>query len=272
MRNTFLLLVVAGMAVNVKLANAQTAVQQPITGPAPIVLKAKNVAYTQNFPKVAETGEGLQTVGKALTNLPQGWAFAVRTNSKTKDANAWYAPFSGGGLTTATARGVVSCGKTTDRALGAITGGWVTYPQNIKIGAKFINNTGAAITSLQIEYTGEQWRRFITTSAGGGQPDANPSNHPKSKLSFSYKLDDGTLNDGDWIAVAALDFEGPVTEVQGPLNGNDDTNRAKKTFTLTGLNIPNGATFWIRWEKDSAIDGVTNNDCLAIDDFSLIAK
>ena len=276
----FLLLPVAfTMALNV--SNAQTPVQQPATGPTAISLSTVNVAYKQDFPKVtgvAPDTEGLKSGGTGAnanhTNLPLGWAFSENTNSATDNNNAdgIYVSSSGGG-TTASARGVFSFGtdnNDVDRALGAITGGGDIYVHNIKIGAKFTNNTGETLTSLLIEYIGEQWRRFITVSAGSTAAAANPENFPKSKLSFSYRIADGTLNDGIWTAVTALDFESPIINVNGSLNGNGAANRTKKTFTITGLNIPNGATFWIRWEKDAAVDGVINNDALAVDDFSII--
>gem|GEM_PF-3851441 len=263
----------ASVGILSNIANAQTAIQQPAAGPTTISLTAVNVAYLQNFPRVDDgsTDEGLNASGSGYSHLPIGWAFSERTNNAT-DADGLYSTSSGGSATSATGRSVYSFGTTsanTDRALGAITGGGVANPHNIKIGTKFTNNTEEVVTSLLIKYTGEQWRRFITASAGSGSPDANPGNYAKSKLSFSYRIANGTLNDGTWTAVPSLDFEGPITNTNGAFDGNDAENRIEKNFTITGLNIPDGATFWIRWEKDSGVDGVVNNDALAIDDFSL---
>jgi hypothetical protein len=52
----------------------------------------------------------------------------------------------------------------------------------------------------------------------------------------------------------------------GPLNGNAAANRTPISGTITSLNIPNGATFWIRWAD---LNAASFDDGLAIDDFSL---
>src|SRR5262249_41187409 len=56
---------------------------------------------------------------------------------------------------------------------------------------------------------------------------------------------------------------GPTT---GALDGNAAANRTSINATITGLNIANGATFWIRW---SSIDAGSSDDGLAVDDFCL---
>ena len=53
----------------------------------------------------------------------------------------------------------------------------------------------------------------------------------------------------------------------GALSGNVSPNRAALSFTITGLSIANGATFWLRWADTDLIPGA--DDGLSVDDFSL---
>lgn len=274
MKKTLLILLSAAFGFNV--AKAQTTIQVPAAGPTAISLSAVNVPYTQNFLKVTGVSpdtEGLQSGGSNHTNLPIGWAYSERTKSATTDADGLYGSSNGGGEVNATGRGVFSFGITNtaeDRALGAITGGGTGTVHYINIGVKFANNTGETITSLTVQYTGEQWRRFVAISTGNSPVTDGHGNYPKSKLSFTYRIGDGLLDAGTWIPVTQLDFESPVTNHVGLLDGNIAANREAKSLTISGLNIPNGTTFWLKWRKDSDIEGVGNNDGLAIDDFSLI--
>jgi hypothetical protein len=138
-----------------------------------------------------------------------------------------------------------------DRAFGSLTGADLA---NVKIGAKFLNNTGEPITSLLIEYTGEQWRCGLSGEAG--------------KLLFAYSTDAVEfLNSGTWTNIPDLDFISPQTSSTGTgIDGNETSNRTKISYTLTGLSIPNGSTFWIRWENTSLL---SKTHGLAIDDFLL---
>jgi hypothetical protein len=49
-------------------------------------------------------------------------------------------------------------------------------------------------------------------------------------------------------------------------NGNDPANQVAVSSSITGLSIPNGATFWFRWFDFNASGA---DDGLAVDDFSL---
>ncbi|NPV10197.1 MAG: T9SS type A sorting domain-containing protein [Ignavibacteria bacterium] len=121
------------------------------------------------------------------------------------------------------------------------------------IGAKFYNNTGYTITQLPISYFGEQWRLGTI-----GRED---------RLDFQYSLDANSLNSGTWQDVNNLDFIAPVqTESPGAKDGNSSSYRTSISFTITGLNIPNGSYFWIRWTDYNA---TSSDDGLAIDEFSI---
>lgn len=192
--------------------------------------------YTQNFNSLANTGES--------SSLPIGWYF-IETGL---GANTLYSADDGDRDPADTKSYGTS--ETTDRAFGTLrmtrTGSLVST-----IGASFTNNTGVTITQLPISYTGEQWRR------GNGTADT---------LNFQLSTNATSLNTGTWTDYDMLDFSslylGPFNNTK--LDGNLSSNRISISFTIIGLSIPNGATFWIRW-LDS--DKPQTDDGLAIDDF-----
>lgn len=192
-------------------------------------------AYTQDFNSLANTGTTNST-------LPTGWfLFETGTN-----ANTTYAADNGG----LTGGNTYSYGTTssTERAFGGLQSGSLVPT----IGAGFTNNTGAVITSLLISYTGEQWRLGTV-----GRVD---------RIDFQYSLDATALNDGTWTNVDNLDFSSPNTTTLNALDGNNASNRTNISFTITGLNIAPGATFFIRWNSSDASGA---DDGLAVDDFSI---
>lgn len=87
------------------------------------------------------------------------------------------------------------------------------------------------------------------------------------RLDFQYSVDATSLSTGTWTNVDALDFSSPTTTgTLGALNGNDAANRTAVGSTISGLNIPAGATFYIRWTDFNASGA---DDGLAVDDFSI---
>jgi hypothetical protein len=67
--------------------------------------------------------------------------------------------------------------------------------------------------------------------------------------------------------VNQLDFRSPVTS--GAVGTRDGrTTGSTVSFTVTGLSIPNGATYRIRWSEPARPTGVAH-DGLAIDDASI---
>ncbi len=204
---------------------------------AAISLTANN-PYTQNFDTLAITGT-------TNTLLPEGWEF-LETES---NANLTYAAGTG----SSNAGNTYSFGSdgSTERALGGLQSGSLIPI----IGASFTNSTGSTITSLAITYRGEQWRL-----GSAGRVD---------RLDFQYSLDAMSLITGTWTDVDVLDFSTPNTATTGAKDGNGDENSTDISHTITGLNIPAGATFYIRWTDFNATG---SDDGLAIDDFSITAN
>ena len=203
------------------------------------VALSAGTTYSQNFDALASSG--------ASGTLPTGWAFE-ETNT---NQNSLYTAATGSSATGDT----YSFGSTgsTDRAFGTLLSGNLTPT----IGASFTNSTGATIDAINISYTGEQWRYGGPTSRVG----------LADRLDFQYSTTATALTVGSFTNVDPLDFVGLITAgTAGPLDGNAGANRRTITATIAGLNIPNGATFWIRW-SDFNVTG--SDDGLAVDDFSL---
>jgi predicted extracellular nuclease len=201
---------------------------------APISL-TDTTPYTQNF-------DSLAISGATGTTLPDGWEF-IETGTNANSSYGVNNGSSNGGNT-------YSYGSTdaADRAFGGLRSGSLIPI----IGASFTNNTGSIITELQIAYTGEQWR--LGTA---GRTD---------RLDFQYSLDATSLTTGSWTDVDALDFTTPNTVTTGAKDGNASGNFTNLSTTITGLNIANGSTFFIRYTD---FDASGADDGLAVDDFSL---
>lgn len=204
-----------------------------------VSLTSVGSAYTQDFNTLSSTA-GSTTNTLAIT----GW-FLTESGGGARD-NEQYAVDTGASTTGDT----FSYGAAADaeRALGGLQSGTLipTY------GACFTNNTGSTLTSLDVAYTGEEWR--LGTAARTDQ------------ISFEYSLNATDLVTGTWTNVAALNFVTPNTATTGAKVGNDPANRTALSSSIPGMSIANGATFWIRW-IDANASGA--DDGLSVDDFSL---
>jgi uncharacterized repeat protein (TIGR01451 family) len=203
-----------------------------------VPLGAAGVSVTQDFDTLVSTG-----TGTLAGNTPAGWGF-VETGT---NANTSYTAGTGSSNTGDTFS-FGSAGNS-DRAFGGLQSGSLVPT----LGARFVNNTGATITSLQVAYTGEQWRLGAT-----GRAD---------RIDFQYSTDATSLASGTWTDVNTLDFSSPITTgTAGALDGNAAANRTAISATITGLAIAAGAEFYIRWIDFNATGA---DDGLSVDDFSL---
>ncbi len=197
-------------------------------------------AYTQNFDTLANSG---------TTNNPtiNGW-YLNEAGSSTRN-NGQYAAGTGSDNTgDAYSFGATS---TTERAFGGLLSGTL----NPTIGAQFTNNTGGNVTSIYVSYTGEMWRAGAT------------NRNAADRLDFQLSTNATSLTTGTWVDYNSLDFNSPnINATAGALNGNSAGNQTAISVSITGLSIPNGASFWIRW-LDSDIS--SSDDGLAVDNFSI---
>jgi uncharacterized repeat protein (TIGR01451 family) len=224
-------------AILVVLFGAQRATAQCVS------LTTLAAASTQNFDTLSNTA------GSTTNNLTiTGW-FLTESGGGARD-NEQYAVDTGASTT----GDMYSYGAAaaTERALGQLRSGTLIP----LFGACYTNNTGASLTSLDINYFGEQWRIGNTVAARDDRMD------------FQYSTNATSLATGTWLDVNALDFTNPIktNATATNLNGNLAANRTNLVSTIGSLAIPNGATFWIRWND---IDATGADDGLAIDDFSL---
>ena len=193
--------------------------------------------YTQNFNTLAKTG--------TASTLPSGWLL-LETGT---NANATYTAGTGSSNSGDTYSFGIDAAD--DRALGTVQSGSLVS----SFGVAFTNTTGGAITSLKIAYLGEQWRLGATARA--------------DRLDFQYSTDATSLATGTWVNADQLDFTGPITTgTVGALDGTVAANATAINFTITGLNIGNGVTFYLRWSDFNATGA---DDGLGIDDFSIEA-
>ena len=204
-----------------------------------ISLTTLGSAYTQDFNTLANVGTS--------SIVPNGWDFLeMGTN-----ANTTYT--AGTGSSNAGDTYSFGASASAERAYGTLLSGTLTPT----IGASFTNNTGSTITSLDISYTGEQWRLGQNTT--GRAPD---------RIDFQLSTDATSLSTGTWTDYDALDFSSPtVSGTVGGLDGNQPVNRIALSSTVAGLSVPDGSTFWIRWTDSDLAPGA--DDALAVDDFSL---
>jgi uncharacterized repeat protein (TIGR01451 family) len=204
-----------------------------------VSLTTPGSAYTQDFDTLSSVA-GTTTNSLAIT----GWSM-TETGGGARD-NELYAVDTGASNTGDT----YSYGSagTTERALGGLQSGTLIP----LFGACFTNGTGSTLGSLDVAYTGEEWR--LGTAAR------------TDRMAFEYSLDATSLTTGSWAGVGALDFVTPDTATTGAKDGNTAGERAALSATIPSLAIPNGATFWIRWTDTNASGA---DDGLAVDDFSL---
>src|SRR6266568_2589313 len=115
------------------------------TGTGSVSLTTIGTAATENFDTLSNTAGSTTN-----TALPTGW-YITETGGGARD-NEQYAVDTGASTTGDTYS--YGAAASTDRALGALRSGTLVP----LYGAKFTNNTGATITSLDVAYTGEEWR------------------------------------------------------------------------------------------------------------------
>jgi len=189
----------------------------------------------------------LGSSGNKSSKMPLGWAF--RDIGSPNDGSYYVDDGS------SSAGGTYSYGQSgsTNRALGALLGNGVVG----EFGAAFQNTGTKAINRLNISFTGEEWRL-----AAAGQQD---------RLHFQYSLNATGLGNGTWIDASALDFAAPNLTGVGAHNGTLAANQQQISGSIAFLNLPVGATFWVRWEYVPANPSETAGDGLAIDNFSITA-
>ena len=231
---------------------------------------AKRAALGANVP--------ITTLGVPVTQNFDTLATSGTTNAWTDDSTlaGWFAQFSATPTNPTTYRadaggsntGAIyswGTGTATERAFGSIGSG---TPGDIFWAIKLTNDTGSTITSLTINYTGEQWR------AGGCQP--TPCTPLAQTADFQYQvanaavITDANTPTTGWLDHNALDFTSPITgtSTAAALDGNAAANRTALSSTVS-VTVNPGQEVWLRW---SDINHANNDHGLSVDDFSVTAN
>ena len=203
--------------------------------------------YTQNFNTLSSTG----TVGTLVTwtdnsTIPGWYAYQAKKLPNAPPASYYVddGSFNTGG------DGLRSFGTTgqTDRALGeeSNTNDTALFAMALRLK----NNTGTALNSIMVTYTGEEWRQ----------------NSGATGLVFSYQVGATSIVSGTWSPVSTLDFLPLKTGIAGALDGNAVGNNAIKS-AIIDVSVAAGQEIWLRWTKQGIL-----SSGLAIDDVLIQAE
>ncbi|HNI43042.1 MAG TPA: hypothetical protein PK230_00005 [Chitinophagales bacterium] len=224
------------------------------SGPSSYSLNS--ISYTQNF-----NSFGTTNVTWTDNSTLAGWYAEKGTGTANFTAGAAGTFTAGTGTGTTGSYYNFGASGGADRTLGSlatntITGSTGTAAINtaFRYGVKITNTNSFPLNAATITYTGEQWR--------------DNGNTTPQYLDVEYSTDATTnLSTGTWTAVSALRFTGPIASATATaLDGNLPANRTTITYALTGINIPAGGSFWIRWID---YNEVGNDHALGIDDLSV---
>jgi hypothetical protein len=200
--------------------------------------------YTENFDSIGTSG----------TDTPNGWITGKYTSTQNQDPPE-SAPvderlYANNGSSSTKGRSY-NYGTTgdSDRAVGNIS---TTSSGDRAVQLALTNNTGSDIIELDLAYTGEQWRDWITGT------------NEKLSVWFSTNPGSGFVSMG-----GQFDFHAPSNSgLSSAIDGNDPANRTE----ISGLYvfdtpILDGQTFYITWHDIN--DSGVNDHALAIDDVSI---
>ncbi|MFY7884541.1 MAG: choice-of-anchor D domain-containing protein, partial [Dolichospermum sp.] len=186
------------------------------------------------------------TVSGAPVSLPANWkrtAAGATSPTWTAGTNVTTMAIAANSGTPATG-GSYNWGNsitTTDRAVGFMTSGGYASPNSLMV--HFVNNIGSQINDLQLAFDYERYR--VNSSA--------------CAITF-FTSTDGTT----WTARTAGDSGAFSTGTNAyTFNGGTVVNRS---FTLSGVNIPNGGNLYLRWNFNTTGG---NSQGVGLDNFSM---
>lgn len=187
----------------------------------------------------------------ATAALPSGFKIGTDWSTGTTATTLAYGNTGTGAVTSTSGGGAINwangiTGSSTERAIGFLSSGSYSSPRSIIFA--FTNNTGSTITSIDVSWNYEKYR-------SGSRAFAWTFFHGSTSTAATA----ATSGDQAYIADAAN------TTIYNPAQS------VSKSFTLPGLSIANGTTYYLRWTYTGNL-GSTNAQGLAIDDFSITAN
>jgi len=218
---------------------------------ADVTLASSSATYSQNFDSLT-TSTSTQTFANDSTLV--GWSLF------TAAGNAISAYAADTGSSNAGSFRSYGASGNADRAFGGSTSGGAYFGSPSSgsvagyIALSLSNQSGGALDSLSLSYSGEQWRN-------GGNADAQ-----SIVLQYGFGASFGAVS--SWTAAGSgFDFVSPVTgATAAAVDGNSAGRVSGLGGTLDGLNWANGDTLWLRWQYKN---NMGNDHGLAIDDLSL---
>ncbi|MBE0676195.1 MAG: M6 family metalloprotease domain-containing protein, partial [Bacteroidales bacterium] len=218
----------------------------------PVMLNVMEEPYTENFDAI-----GIESVNQFYDNITIPGVYAFRTIGNSVP-NEFYRSSGGSNLGRFYSYGIASTEPGgTDRALGGICS---SATGTLYYGFRIRNNTGTTITSLDIGYTGEQWR------TGGSSTVQIPNT-----LEFGFQQAPRVyqLTSGNFEAVEELSFISPtLTPVATSLDGSLSVNRRLVSGILEVL-IPDGEEIMLRWVDT---DDASFDHAFGIDDLTIVPR
>jgi uncharacterized protein len=193
--------------------------------------------YAQSFDTLAATGSSASWTDDVTL---AGWysnrtSYNVATGSN--NAGAMYS---------------FGAASSTERALGGIGS---NAAATIQYGVRLVNNGTETITSVSVQYAGEQWRQ------GGGTTASLPQ-----KIDFAYKVTNADLGGGAFTDVDPLDFTSPQVGLTTGAATDGNAVRSTVSGSITGLAVAPGQVLWLQWTD---VNDTGNDHGLAIDDLDV---
>ena len=241
-----------------------------------ISITGGGLSYSQDFDTLTRstTAENWtdNTATTSLNDNPQlvglvGWYAASFTSASATVINPGYTPQIRAGTGSSSTGSFYSFGANadSDRALGTLPSDSITAngAGALRLGVRFVNDTGLTITGFTFSYDGEQWRAGAVTPA--------PVNN---QFAFSYAVFGpglGTLANSTYIVDPTGNFNTPDDGVgdgsSHTLDGNAPANRiAGIGDTITGLSVAPGDEIWLRWSDANSSSADMG---IGIDNFSI---
>jgi DNA/RNA endonuclease G (NUC1) len=206
--------------------------------------------YTQNF-----DGMGTSATATLPTDFRVDKPSTVRTVGTFAAAGTTTNFAGGANLSTTASNGIYNFGSGTnttgpDRALGFLSSGTATQSGNLY--AQLVNNTGGALTGLQISYDVEKYR--------------NGSNANGFRIQMFYSADGSTWTN------AGSDF---LTSFAADANNNGFATAPGATVSIVNktlnVSVPDGTNLYLAWNYSVAATSITTNaQALAIDNISIL--
>jgi hypothetical protein len=198
--------------------------------------------------------ENFDSMGTTATYGTTGWTGIKTAGTGAAAVDSTLTPVVDNGAGTSGAVYNYGTTATTERALGSLASA-STIPA---FGAVFTNNTGGTIDNINIQFTQEEWHSGSSATGADTWTFQLQVLAPSiTNAAFTSPLTNSSLNLVEILT---------TTTTAAAVDGNASGNNSLVSGSLSGLGIPNGSTFAIRWVD---VDNTGSDAGMAIDNFSM---